>query len=84
LVKEFLAYAIFTTILILAVGGHYLFNKNDINEQNLKIAQLTRITEPSFSVSSLESRLPHLDKSQESSVYPDMLTTDRLGFVYAK
>ncbi len=61
-----------------------MLNKSDINAQTKKIAQLTKIVEPAFGVSTLENRLPHLDKSLDNSVYPDMITIDRVGFVYAK
>ena len=84
MIKEFLTYAIFLTVLLLAVSGHYMLNKSDINSQTEKIAKLTKITEPAFGVSTLENRLPHLDKSLDNSVYPDMITIDRVGFVYAK
>ena len=84
MIKEFLVYALFSTVLLLAVTGHYLFSQNGIDLESKKVAQLTKIVEPAFGVTALESRLPHLDKSLDNSVYPDMIRIDRVGFVYAK
>ena len=84
MIKEFLVYTALITILLLVVSGHYIFNKSDIDSQTQKIAQLTKIVEPALGSSGLESRSLLLDKSLDSSVYPDMLSIDRVGFVYAK
>lgn len=84
MIKEFLAYTTFITILLLTVSGHYLYVKSGIDSQSQKIAQLTKIVEPALGVSGLENRSLALDKSLDSSVYPDMLSIDRVGFVYAK
>ena len=84
MIKEFSVYALFLTILLLAVTGHYLFSQNGIDLESKKVAQLTKIVEPAFAVTALEKRLPHLDKSLDNSVYPDMIRIDRVGFVYAK
>ena len=84
MIKEFLTYALFLTFLLLAVSGHYMLNKSDINAQTEKIAKLTKIAEPAFGVSTLENRLPHLEKSLDNSIYPDMPTIDTIGFVYEK
>ena len=84
MIKEFLVYTTLITILLLVVSGHYIFNKSDIDSQTQKIAQLTKIVEPALGSSGLESRSLLLDKSLDSSVYPDMLSIDRVGFVYAK
>ena len=84
MIKEFIIYTTPISILLLAVSGHYIFNKCNINSQSQKIAQLTKIVEPALGSSGLESRLLVLDKSLDNSVYPDMLSIDRAGFVYAK
>jgi len=84
LIKEFLAYAISLTVLLLLVSGHYIFSKRDINSQAQKIVQLTKIVEPSLGVSALENRFLILNKNLDNTVYPDMSNIDTVGFVYAK
>ena len=84
MIKEFLTYAIFLTVLLLVVSGHYIFSKRYINSQTQKIAQLTKIIEPSLGVSALEDRFIILNKNLDNTVYPDMPNIDRVGFVYAK
>ncbi len=84
MIKEFLTYAIFLTVLLLGVSGHYIFSKKDINSQTQKIAQLTKIVEPSLGVSALENRFLTLDKNLDNTIYPDMPTIDTIGFVYEK
>lgn len=84
MIKEFLTYIAILTILLLGVSGHYFFNKSGIDLQTKKVAELSKIIEPAFGVTALENRLPHLDKSLDNSVYPDMPTIDTIGFVYEK
>ena len=84
MIKEFLTYAIFLTVLLLVVSGHYIFSKRDISSQTQKIAQLTKIIEPSLGVSALEDRFIILDDNLDNTIYPDMPNIDRIGFVYAK
>ncbi len=83
-VKEFLIYTIFIIILFTAVNLHYFFSKNSINRDSLTVAKVTKITEPSLSVSSFENRFLYLDKSFDNNVYPDMMSINKAGFVYEK
>ncbi len=84
MIKEFLIYTIFIAIIFTAVNLHYLFSKNSIDKDSLRVAKVSYITEPSLSVSGFENRFLYLDKNFDNSIYPDMLNIDTIGFVYER
>ena len=73
MVKEFLTYAVFASILFAAINLHYILFKSSVNQDSLKISKLTTITEPSLNSLPLERRFLVLNSDSSNPIYPDMI-----------
>ena len=69
--------------MLVATASHYIsFDSKSISSALLSMASVTQMTDPSLSVAYHEPRL--LQGDTANIIYPEMPSTDRMDFVYAK
>ncbi len=83
MIKLFYAIGSILLLIIFAIGVHYtLGDRSGITERVNAVVALTRMSSPSFSVAYYEPRVRGVEKS-DNVAYPEMISLDRMGFVYA-
>jgi len=79
MVKPFYLASSLLLLIIISIGVHYEDVTGGINT----VVGITRITSPSLSVAYYERRIQRYDKANNIA-YPEMISLNRMDFVYAK
>ena len=84
MIKPFYLLGVSLLLLVAFVGLHYtLSDRKDMVDDITNIADISRISSPSLSVAWYEPRL-HLIEAADNCAYPEMISLDRMDFVYAE
>ncbi len=71
-------------MIILSMGVHYtLGDRSEVTQSLVAVAGLTKMSSPSFGVAYYEPRVAGL-RDETNIAYPEMISIDRMDFVYAK
>jgi len=83
MVKPFYLASSLLLLIIISIGVHYaLSDRKGITDRVNAVAGMTQITSPSLSVAYYERRIQRYDKAN-NIVYPEMMSLNRMDFVYA-
>ena len=84
MVKPFYLASSLLLLIIISIGVHYaLCDRKGVTGGINAVAGITRITSPSLSVAYYERRIQRYDKANNIA-YPEMMSLNRIDFVYAK
>ncbi len=83
MVKPFYLASSLLLLIIISIGVHYaLCDRKDVTGGINTVVGITRITSPSLSVAYYERRIQRYDKANNIA-YPEMISLNRMDFVYA-
>ena len=84
MVKPFYLASSLLLLIIISIGVHYaLCDRKGVTVGINAVAGITRINSPSLSVAYYERRIQRYDKANNIA-YPEMMSLNRMDFVYAK
>ena len=84
MIKPFYVAGSLLFLIIIATGMHYVLgDREGVSDGINAVSRMVRMSSPSFSVAYYEPRIHGIEKSGNIA-YPEMMSIDRMDFVYAK